>query len=49
MEDLREEDFEIVAQSYRVISDADAFDGLVAAWQDRLDKAGGENLSLIHI
>ncbi|WP_022693421.1 alpha/beta hydrolase [Ponticaulis koreensis] len=45
MEDLREEDFEIVAQSYRVISDADAFDGLVAAWQDRLDKAGGENSS----
>ncbi|WP_293612031.1 alpha/beta fold hydrolase [Ponticaulis sp.] len=36
MDEFCQEDFDVVAQSYRVVSDADAFDDLVEAWQQRL-------------
>ncbi len=36
MTDARSEDLDIVAQSFRVISDTEAFDDLVRAWQKRL-------------
>ena len=48
MSDLIEEDFDIVAQSYRVVSDADAFDALVSAWQKRMarsDNATDQNFA----
>lgn len=39
MPDARSEDLDVVAQSFRVISDTEAFDDLVQAWQTRLSHA----------